>query len=78
MDSLSRVPTKVTCQPREEAVEYLYKSLVDLGQPTVEVLLDVLEIGHDSRIFPQPVSVFFKKDSQDRLEAVTCLSLLES
>ena len=42
-------------------VEYLYKSLVDFGKPTVEVLLDVLEIGHGSRIFPQPVSVFFQK-----------------
>ena len=42
-------------------VEYLDKCLVDFGKPTVEMLLDILEICHGSRILPQPISIFFQK-----------------
>ena len=42
-------------------IEYFDKGLVDFGKPTVEMFLDILEICHGSRIFPQPISVFFQK-----------------
>ena len=40
-------------------IQDLDKSLIDSGEPTVKVFLDIFEIGHGSRIFLHPVTILF-------------------